>query len=185
MTVAKELLGKYLFTNFNGKKTGGIITETEAYNGIGDRASHAYGGKRTNRTEIMYCEGGIAYVYLCYGIHSLFNVVTNKKNIPHAVLIRSIHPVIGTGVMLKRRKRKTIDETFTNGPGSVAQALGIHYSQSGISLTGNEIWIESNGKVIDDSKIIISKRIGVEYSGDDVHLLYRFIAPPDQPKGEE
>src|SRR5436190_15707600 len=100
--IAKELLGKYLVTNFNNKLTGGIITETEAYAGIIDRASHAFGGRRTARTEIMYNEGGTAYVYLCYGIHSLFNVVTNKKNIPHAVLIRAIHPTHGIKKMLAR-----------------------------------------------------------------------------------
>src|SRR5688572_7863163 len=88
--VAKELLGKVLCTKWNGKTTSGIITETEAYEGITDRASHAYRGRRTERTEIMYSEGGTAYVYLCYGMHHLFNVVTNKKDIPHAVLIRAV-----------------------------------------------------------------------------------------------
>ncbi|HKR06173.1 MAG TPA: DNA-3-methyladenine glycosylase, partial [Bacteroidia bacterium] len=138
--IAKELLGKHLFTKFNGKITGGIISETEAYNGIVDRASHAYGGRRTERTEIMFNEGGTAYVYLCYGIHSLFNVVTNAKEIPHAVLIRSIHPTHGIDEMLKRRKKKSADKTLTKGPGSVAQALGIHYSHTGMSLHGNKIW---------------------------------------------
>lgn len=173
--IARDLLGKYLFTNFNGNKTGGIITETEAYNGIIDRASHAYGGRRTERTEIMYNHGGIAYVYLCYGIHSLFNVVTNRKNIPHAVLIRGLHPVHGIDVMMKRRKKKTIDKSFTRGPGSVSQALGIHYSQSGISLSGNKIWIEENGIIVSESSINISTRVGVEYSGEDAQLPYRFI----------
>src|SRR5437868_461481 len=93
--IAKDLLGKYLFTNFNGKLTGGIITETEAYAGEIDRASHAYGGRRTKRTEIMFAQGGTAYVYLCYGIHHLFNVVTNNKNIPHAILIRAVKPIEG------------------------------------------------------------------------------------------
>src|SRR4051812_45478122 len=100
--VAKELLGKYLFTHIDGKLTGGIITETEAYAGVIDRASHAYGGRRTARTEIMYGEGGTAYVYLCYGIHSLFNVVTNKKGTPHAILIRALHPTHGVETILKR-----------------------------------------------------------------------------------
>lgn len=173
--ISKELLGKYLFTNFNGKLTGGIITETEAYSGIIDRASHAFGGRRTARTEIMYREGGIAYVYLCYGIHSLFNVVTNKKNIPHAVLIRAIHPVHGMEIMMKRRNKKTIDKTFTNGPGSISQALGIHYSHTGLSLHGNNIWIEDKREEVSESAIVISKRVGVEYSGEDAHLPFRFI----------
>src|SRR5947207_949048 len=101
--ISKELLGKYLFTKFKGTITGGIITETEAYAGITDRASHSFGGRRTSRTEVMYAEGGTAYIYICYGIHSLFNVVTNKKEIPEAVLIRAIHPTHGIELMLKRR----------------------------------------------------------------------------------
>src|SRR5687768_3703218 len=101
--VARLLIGKVLFTGSGGKITAGIITETEAYNGIADRASHAYGGRRTNRTEIMYCRGGTSYVYLCYGIHSLFNVVTNEEGTPHAVLIRSIFPYEGEKTILKRR----------------------------------------------------------------------------------
>ena len=173
--IAKELLGKFLFTKFNGKITGGIIAETEAYNGTIDRASHAFGGKRTRRTEVMYREGGVAYVYLCYGIHSLFNVVTNKKNIPHAVLIRSIHATDGIELMLKRRNKKSPGKTLANGPGSAAQALGIHYSHSGINLTGNKIWIEELPLDTSNVQIIITKRIGVEYSGEDANLPYRFV----------
>lgn len=104
--VSKELLGKFLITNIDGIKTGGMITEVEAYNGIIDKASHSFGGRRTARTETMFASGGVAYVYLCYGIHHLFNVVTNEKNIPQAVLIRAIEPSIGIEEMLKRRKRK-------------------------------------------------------------------------------
>ena len=88
--LARSLLGKSLLTFLDGKLTGGIITETEAYAGINDKASHAYGGRKTKRTEVMYREGGVCYVYLCYGIHYLFNVVTGKKDVPHAVLIRGI-----------------------------------------------------------------------------------------------
>ena len=103
VNIARDLIGKYIYTIFDEKLTGGIITETEAYNGIVDRASHAFGGRRTDRTEIMYKRGGLAYVYLCYGIHSLFNVVTNKDGIPHAVLIRAIFPIEGVELMRKRR----------------------------------------------------------------------------------
>jgi DNA-3-methyladenine glycosylase len=173
--IAKELLGKYLFTKFNGKITGGIISETEAYNGIVDRASHAYGGRRTERTEIMYREGGTAYVYLCYGIHSMFNVVTNMKDIPHAVLVRGLIPTHGIDVMLKRRNKKTADKTLTKGPGSVAQALGIHYSHTGMGLNGTNIWIEDKKYMVADSQIEVTKRIGVDYSGDAAHYPYRFV----------
>src|SRR5689334_18694485 len=173
--IAQELLGKYLFTKFNGRLTGGIITETEAYAGEIDRASHAHGGKRTARTEIMFQEGGIAYVYLCYGIHSLFNVVTNKKDIPHAILIRAIKPTHGIPTMLKRRKMTQVKKNLAAGPGTVSEALGIHYSDTGTSLLGNKIWIEEKGYKVDKSKVISGKRVGVEYAGEDAHLLYRFI----------
>jgi DNA-3-methyladenine glycosylase len=127
----------------------------------------------------LFNEGGTAYVYLCYGIHSLFNVVTNAKEIPHAVLIRSIHPTHGIDEMLKRRKKKSADKTLTKGPGSVAQALGIHYSHTGMSLHGNKIWIEDKKYIAADSQIEITKRIGVDYSGEAAHYPYRFILKID------
>lgn len=173
--ISRELLGKFLFTRFNGKITGGVITETEAYEGIADKASHAWNGRRTARTEIMYKPGGVAYVYLCYGIHSLFNIVTNKENIPHAVLVRGIMPTHGIKTMLKRRNKKKVDSSFSSGPGTAAQALGIHYSHSGIDLNGNKIWIEDRNIKIRASMISVSKRIGVEYSGEDAHRLNRFV----------
>lgn len=172
--VARQLLGKVLFTGIDGKITAGIITETEAYNGIIDRASHAFGGRRTERTEIMYGKGGISYVYLCYGIHSLFNVVTNKEGIPHAVLVRSIFPYEGEKIILKRRNAGKIQAGLFKGPGKVANALGIHYSQSGTSLLGNKIWIEDRGIQLKDENITITPRIGVEYAGKDALLPYRF-----------
>ncbi len=173
--VAKDLLGKYLFTNLNGEGiTAGIIVETEAYAGITDRASHAYGGRRTNRTEIMYMEGGVAYVYLCYGMHSLFNIVTNKKEIPHAVLIRGIEPVEGIDIMLERAKKKKADASIGIGPGKVSKLLGIHFSQSGESLLGNNIWLEDRGLKVSANDIVIGERVGVDYAGEDALLKYRF-----------
>jgi len=176
--IAKELLGKYLFTRFNKILTGGIIIETEAYAGVTDRASHAFGGRRTARTEIMYSNGGTAYVYLCYGIHSLFNVVTNEKDIPHAVLIRAIHPTHGIDEMLRRRKMNEVKKNLSAGPGTVSEALGIHYSNSGLNLNGKEIWIEDKGIQINKKDIIIGKRIGVDYAKEDALLPYRFIIDP-------
>jgi DNA-3-methyladenine glycosylase len=173
--ISRELLGKVLVTNFQGKITAGIITETEAYEGVTDKASHAYGNRRTQRTEIMYSKGGKAYVYLCYGIHSLFNVVTNKENIPHAVLVRAVFPVEGVDVMRKRRKVKIPDKKLTAGPGTVSQALGIHYLNSGENLMGNKIWVEDRGIKVPSSQIQISKRIGVDYAGKDALLPYRFV----------
>ena len=172
--ISKELLGKFLISDIDGIVTGGMITEVEAYNGISDKASHAFGGRRTNRTETMYGKGGICYVYLCYGIHHLFNVVTNKINIPHAVLIRAIEPIIGIDEMLKRRKKINIQPTLTSGPGSMSSSLGIKTSDSGSDLCGNRIYIEDRGINISPSEIISTKRIGVDYAGKDALLKYRF-----------
>jgi DNA-3-methyladenine glycosylase len=173
--IAKDLLGKYIFTNIDNKGiTGGIIIETEAYAGVADKASHAYGDRRTQRTEIMYMEGGVAYVYLCYGIHSLFNVVTNRKNIPHAVLIRGIKPVDGLEIMQKRSDKKNINQLNGIGPGNVSKLLGIHFSHSGESLTGNKIWLEDRGLKILSEKVMIGKRVGVDYAQEDALLPYRF-----------
>ncbi|MBI3502540.1 MAG: DNA-3-methyladenine glycosylase [Bacteroidetes bacterium] len=172
--IAKELLGKVLFTKVNGKLTAGIITETEAYAGITDRASHAFGGRRTERTEIMYSIGGTSYVYFCYGMHHLFNVVTNQKNIPHAVLIRAIKPYEGIPLILKRRNKKKADEKICNGPGTVSQALGIKTFHTGETLLGKKIWIEERGNKISD--ITKNPRIGVNYAGADALLPYRFVA---------
>ena len=175
LLIAKLLLGKVLFTCLNNEITAGIISETEAYAGINDRASHAYGNRKTERTSIMYKEGGIAYIYLCYGIHSLFNVVTNVEGIPHAVLIRSIIPYEGKETMLKRRKIKVNSPTVFTGPGNVSKALGLDYSQSGTSLLGNLIWIEDKGIVFKSKQILKTPRIGVDYAGSDALLPYRFI----------
>lgn len=172
--ISKELLGKYLFTNFEGMITGGMIVETEAYAGTLDKASHAHGGRRTKRTETMYANGGICYVYLCYGIHHLFNVVTHAHETPHAVLIRAIEPVMGIDIMMLRRNKQKEDYSLTNGPGSMCQALGINTKHDGISLLENEIWIEDRGTVITEDQIISGPRVGVAYAKEDAQLPYRF-----------
>ncbi|MBI3509885.1 MAG: DNA-3-methyladenine glycosylase [Bacteroidetes bacterium] len=173
--IAKKLLGKKICTNFRGQFTSGVITETEAYAGVTDRASHAHGGKFTERTKIMYEKGGTAYIYLCYGIHHLFNIVTNKKGIPHAVLIRAIEPKDGIEIMMKRRKKNKIGKNFSSGPGTVSQALGIHVKYSGADLTSKKIWLEETGIVVPKNEIIIGPRIGVSYAGEDAKLPYRFL----------
>jgi DNA-3-methyladenine glycosylase len=173
--IAQELLGKHVFTCFDNKLTGGIITETEAYEGITDKASHAFGGRRTDRTEIMYREGGTAYVYLCYGVHSLFNIVTHQKDVPHAVLIRSIYPTEGLQTMLLRTGKTNISKDFCIGPGKVSKALGIHYSHSGWDLCSDRIWLEDKSISVNADEISSGKRIGVDYAGEDALLPYRFI----------
>ncbi len=175
--IARELLGKVLVTRIHGIITKGIISETEAYNGVVDRASHAYGGRRTKRTETMYKQGGTAYIYLCYGIHHLFNVVTNREGIPHAVLVRSLIPFEGIDTMKKRRKTNDVAR-LCSGPGSLTQAMGITTSYDGTDLTGNLIWLEDHGIKPSVAEISISSRIGVDYAGEDALLPYRFIYHP-------
>jgi DNA-3-methyladenine glycosylase len=172
--IAKELLGKFLVTNFDGIYTAGMIVETEAYAGVADKASHAFGNRRTNRTEIMYAEGGTAYVYLCYGIHHLFNVVTNIKDIPHAILIRAVEPVDGITDMLLRRGKDKVQPSLTAGPGAMSMALGIRTSHTGLSLMGNEVWIEDRGIKLPAKDIVSGSRVGVAYAQEDALLPYRF-----------
>jgi DNA-3-methyladenine glycosylase len=173
--VAKQLLGKLLVTNFNNQLTAGRIVETEAYNGIADKASHAYNNRRTNRTEVMYSEGGTAYVYLCYGIHHLFNVVTGIINMPQAVLIRGIEPVQGIDVMMQRMKKQVADFTIGRGPGNVSKALGIYTTYTGYNLLSNEIYVADDKFIVTKEMIIITTRIGVDYAAEDALLPYRFF----------
>ncbi|HTB05419.1 MAG TPA: DNA-3-methyladenine glycosylase [Bacteroidia bacterium] len=174
VAISRELIGKFLVTNFENKKTSGMIIETEAYNGIIDKASHAYNGKRTARNEVMYGPSGVSYVYLCYGIHHLYNIVTNTKDVPHAVLIRAIIPKDGLDVMLKRRNMKSVTKKFSDGPGTISQALGIKTVHSGVPLSGKLIWIEDRGAWFDEKDIAAGPRIGVDYAGKDALLPYRF-----------
>jgi len=178
--IARQLIGKKLYTSFGNQVSGGIICETEAYEGITDRASHAYGNRLTERTKVMYLEGGVAYVYLCYGIHSLFNIVTNKKGVPHAVLIRSIILTSGLHIIKKRYVKKNNVRNILNGPGKVSKALGLHYKHSGMSLfqhsiPGDRIWLENDEINISEKNIKATKRIGIDYAGEDANLFYRFV----------
>ena len=172
--IAKELLGKILVTNWKGIITSGRIVECEAYAGVIDKASHASGGRRTVRNEIMYGEGGYAYVYLCYGIHHLFNVVTNSTDIPHAILIRALDPIDGIKEMLLRTNKKKLDHTLTRGPGNVSKALGIITKHTGTSLLEDKIFIADDGGKYRKKDIAASPRIGVDYAGKDALLPYRF-----------
>ncbi len=173
--IAKELLGKIIVTYFDETLTAARITETEAYNGVVDKASHAYNNRRTKRTEIMYAGGGAAYVYLCYGIHHLFNVVTNIKDVPHAILIRAAEPIIGIEVMLQRTLKKKLDYTLTSGPGNISKALGIYTHHSGTDLQSDNFFIADDGYRLSKNKIIATPRIGVDYAAEDALLPYRFF----------
>lgn len=183
LQLSQQLLGKFLLTNINKQLTGGMIVETEAYRGPEDRASHAYGMRRTKRTEVMYWEGGHAYVYLCYGIHTLFNVITNRQDIPHAILIRALEPTDGIETMLKRRHKVKADRTLTSGPGALTQALGITLAQNGALLTGSTVWIEDRGITIPVNEIITSPRVGIAYAREDALLPWRFRIKHNQWAG--
>lgn len=179
--VARDLLGKVLVTEFEGQKTSGIITETEAYRAPDDRACHAFGNRRTARTEVMFQQGGRAYIYLCYGIHHLFNIVTAPEGMAHAVLIRAVEPLEGQETMLARRGRPTAmgqkpNIVLTTGPGALSQALGLHTKWTGQSLLlpDSPVWLEETSEKILESQISSGPRIGVGYAGECAAWPWRF-----------
>ncbi|MHB1703497.1 MAG: DNA-3-methyladenine glycosylase [bacterium] len=192
--IARELLGKYLMTDIDGKGlTGGKIVETEAYLGAIDKASHGYGNKKTERNKNLYKEGGYSYVYFIYGMYYLFNVVTGKENFADAVLIRAIEPEIGIDIMLERRnknleiKNKENTKRITSGPGLLTVALGINLKHNGIPICEQnilknkggkdgslEIWLEDRNINIGEDLIISTPRIGVDYAAEHAKLPYRF-----------
>jgi DNA-3-methyladenine glycosylase len=171
--VAKNLLGKVLCTFFEGELTAGMIVETEAYSGEGDMACHACRFGKTSRTEVMFQDGGVAYVYLCYGIHHMVNVVTNAEGNADAVLIRAVEPLEGGQKMMERR-RKTSLKRISSGPGTVGEALGIKVTNTGESLSGPSIWLEERGIVVTEKEIIATTRVGVDYAGEDALKPWRF-----------
>ena len=177
VAISRSLIGKYLFTCLDPENviTGGMIIETEAYHGAEDKASHAYNNRRTKRTETMFSTGGVAYIYLCYGMHHLFNILTNQKDTPHAILIRAIHPEAGIDVMLRRRNKEKLIPSLTKGPGSLCQALGINKTHDGIALDGNSIWLEDRGIIIPTEHIQASLRIGIDYAEEDALKPWRFF----------
>lgn len=175
VSIARDLVGKVLCTQIgNAPLTSGIITETEAYCGREDKACHANNNTRTDRTETMYQPGGIAYIYLCYGIHHLFNVVTNVEGMADAVLIRAIQPLDGKDVMLERRGKQNVKPTLTAGPGRLTQALGITTDWDGTILTENRIWIEDRAIGLSAAPFIATERVGVDYADEDAKLPWRF-----------
>jgi DNA-3-methyladenine glycosylase len=172
--VSRELLGKVLCSSQNDQITKAVITETEAYAGITDKASHAYGGRRTDRTEPMFGQGGTAYVYLCYGIHHLFNVVVGDVDVPHAILIRAAKPLEGVDVMRQRLKKPGTGKLCLAGPGTLSQALGIKTELTGTSLLEDRIWIEDQQITVRLKDITIGPRIGIDYAEEDAVRPYRF-----------
>ncbi len=174
VSIAKKLLGKALCTFFDDQLTCGLIVEVEAYAGRNDKACHANMNRRTNRTEIMYAQGGHAYVYLCYGIHHLFNVVTNVSGMADAILVRALQPIEGEKTMLQRRKMHKMDRRLTAGPGVLTEALGITTQHYGESLLNDKIWIADIGYFTGEDDIVAARRIGVDYAGNDAEKPWRF-----------
>ena len=167
--IARELLGKVLVTNIGKKITSGIIVETEAYRSD-DRACHAFMKKKTKRNSVMFEAGGIAYVFMNYGIHFLFNVVTNVKDEPDAVLVRALQPLTGLEEMMNRRLKQD-EKRITSGPGALSKALGIDLALNGTDLTGNKCWIEENDSLnLGNFKVVKARRIGIDYAGE--HAMY-------------
>lgn len=170
--ISRDLLGKVLVTRVGGILTSGIIVETEAYSWK-ERGCHAYGAKLTPRTSVLFREGGHAYIYLCYGMHHLFNVVTNREGIAEAVLVRALEPLDGISFMLARRGARVKRHHLTTGPGKLTRSLGIDRTLNGKLLSDNEIWIEE-GKRVPAKQVEISRRIGIDYAGEDALLPWRF-----------
>ena len=173
LEVARDLLGKKLVVpNRNGSRVAGIIVETEAYRGPEDRASHAYGGRRTNRTETMYRIGGTAYVYFVYGMYNQFNVVTNVEDIPHAVLVRALEPIEGLDV-IRRRRQGRLEYELTSGPGRLCVAMGIDRCLDKADLLGQRVWIEE-GVSISPRQVARGPRVGIDYAEKWVTRPWRF-----------
>jgi len=174
--VAEELLGKYLVSFIDGQLAAGMITETEAYRGLDDKACHAFNNKRTQRTEVMFWEGGHAYVYLIYGLHHLFNVVTGTAGMANAVRVRAIEPVFNIELMLERRKKTTATPQLTAGPGVLSQALGIKKHMSGINMLSHDspVWLEDRGVKISPGAIRRGPRVGIDYAEECVNWPWRF-----------
>lgn len=178
VNVARDLLGKVLVHNINGKILKCKIVESEAYLGVIDKAAHSYGGKKTERVEIMYGPPGRAYIYFIYGMYYLFNVVTKEEGTPEAVLIRGVEPLEGIETMAKNRYGKTIDVlsnrqiiNLTNGPGKLCMAMKIDKDLNGEDLCENTLYIEDNQDVFD---IVTDKRIGIDYAEEAIDFPFRF-----------
>lgn len=179
LIVAKELLGKVLVHHVNGEKITAKIVETEAYMGVDDKAAHSYGGRRTQRVEVMYGDPGFSYVFIIYGMHYCFNVVTKEKGNPQAVLIRALEPLDGLDIMALNRFSKSYNDltnaqikNLTNGPGKLCSAMLIDKSLNGENLCGNNLYIEDIDN--ENFSIVSTKRVGIDYAEEAKNYPWRF-----------
>ena len=174
LAVARDLLGTVLVVSTErGGRVSGLIVETEAYRGPEDRASHAWNGRRTRRTETMYALGGTAYVYFVYGMYHQFNVVTGVADVPHAVLIRALEPLEGLPLM-RRRRPGTVDARLTSGPGVLCLAMGIDRSLDRADLLGERVWLEERPSTLPRVAVARGPRVGIDYAGAWAARRWRF-----------
>lgn len=179
LVVAKELLGKVLVHEVNGKRISAKIVEAEAYMGVIDKAAHSYGGKRTPRVEVMYGGPGVSYVFMIYGMYYCFNIVTREEGVPQAILIRAGEPVEGLELMAENRYKKEFSQLsksqitgLTNGPGKLCRALLIDKSLNGVDLCENKLYVAEGLK--ESFSIVSAKRVGVDYSEEAKDYPWRF-----------
>jgi DNA-3-methyladenine glycosylase len=176
--IARFFLGMFLCVRAADGYAEGMITETEAYWAPRDAASHAFGNRRTARTEIMFAPGGVAYVYFCYGMHRLFNIVTGPKDSPEAVLVRAVQITAGHDVV-RRRRKGIAEKDWASGPGRLCAALGIELHHSGQDLLpGKAIWLEDRGVKLPARGVKRTPRIGVDYAGAWALKPWRFVWQP-------
>ncbi len=173
LQVARDLLGCRLVRIFEGQRLSGIITETEAYIGEEDKASHAAVG-RTERNAVMYGPPGYAYVYLIYGVHHCLNVVTEAEGFPAAVLIRALRPVEGV-VLMRRHRRNAPDVHLTDGPGKLCQALAIDLSLNGVDMVDGDVLFIERGEPVPDAQVQTTPRVGVRGDERAVSAPWRFV----------
>ncbi|PWG82133.1 DNA-3-methyladenine glycosylase [Pararcticibacter amylolyticus] len=172
--ISRDLIGKQIFTYLDGLLTSAIIVETEAYRGPEDKGSHAFNGRRTARNDIMYYAGGVTYMYICYGIHDMLNIVTGPEGTSHAVLIRALQPVDGLDIMRERRAVYSDDKRLCKGPGALARAMGLNKTHNGLSLLGDQIWLEDRGLEVPEEDIVASARIGLNIDSPYKEIPWRF-----------
>ena len=172
LDVARELLGKVLVRRVHGKQLAGMIVETEAYVGPHDLACHASKG-RTRRTEVMFGEGGVAYVYMIYGFYFCLNAVTEPEGYPAAVLIRAVEPLSNVKVMHALRNKPEKGTNIASGPGKLCMAMAIDRELNGESLLGRKLWVEDQSLKV--ARIGFSPRVGVDYAGEYRDKPWRFF----------
>lgn len=178
--VAKSLIGKKIIRNISDNFFCAKIVETEAYLGLSDRACHSYGGKITERNKTLYLTGGHIYIYLIYGMYDLLNIVTRDENHPEAVLIRGVEPLDNFDGIAKNRFAKSYEylsnyqrKNLTNGPGKLSKGLAIDRSLNGRILSEDYLYI-GEGEDVPEGDLVITKRIGIDYAGEDAKLPLRF-----------